>query len=169
MGQAKRRGSYEDRVKQAAPRAMKLSMAQYHYRSDSDDGVLLCLMPETPQKIKETFAESVSIAVREMKREIDQADYSRFNGVTTREQALDWYVQQLKHHIPVYNQLVWGQPTHPETETTMRQDWGDSKFLESAIVIATNITILTMFKKIPNDNFNGTSFAHLLETQKEPA
>ena len=169
MGQAKNRGTYEDRVKKAAPRAMKLRMAQYHYRSDSDDGVLLCMMPETPQMIKDTFAESVAKAVAEMKREINQDDYSRFTGVSNRDQALDWYLGQLKQAIPIYNQLVWGQPTHPAVESSMNQNWSNREFLESAVVIATNITLLTMFNKIPNDNFNGTSFMHMVETQKETA
>jgi len=169
MGQAKQRGTFEDRLKQAVPRAMHLIMAQYHYRSDSDDGVLFCLMPETPQNLKDTFSESVSMAVQGMKREIDQDDYSHFTGVSRSDQALDWYIGQLKHTIPIFNQLVWGQPTHPAGQSRMQQNWSNEKFVESAVIIATNITLLTIFKKIPNDHFNGASFMHITETQQETA
>ncbi len=96
-----------------------------------------------------------------MRDEIDRDDYSKFEGVSNRDEAFKYYIDQLKHFIPIYNMAVWGQPKHPDGYKSARYDFSNESFIQSMIVIATNIWLLTLYKQIPNDQYNGTSFGFL--------
>jgi hypothetical protein len=167
MGEAKRRGTYEERVKQAKKEGrgwltngMEMSMAQFHYKSNTDDGVMFVLDHRIPAKLITGLIGAIHTTVKKLKSEIDRDDYSQFPGVNNRQEAFAWYKDQLKQHIPLFNQIVYGQPTHPKGIVEARYNFTDKKFANSVIVVAGNIWLLTQYGQIPNNEFNGTAFSY---------
>ena len=167
MGQAKRRGTYQERVKQAKKAGrgwltygMEIFSAQFHYKSNTDDGVLFVLDHTIPAKTRTGLFDAIHTTVKKLKSEIDRDDYSQFPGVNNRQEAFAWYKGQLKQHIPLFNQKVYGQPTLPEGQVEAHYNFTDEKFSESLIVVAGNIWLLTEYGQIPNDEFNGTAFSY---------
>jgi hypothetical protein len=164
MGQAKQRQSeiIALKAKGAKIKALPIRIEGFgaYYKDLDDDGVSVMLSRTmgVPQDFLDLMYSTVKECVDVELDELAKGNYAYFNGAATREDAIKHIWNQLKICIHNYNIAVFGTSVRPLKHKYMTEVNKD--FLETAFPIMGNIWMLDKLGEIPNDNYNGMTFAY---------
>ena len=167
MGQAKQRKAEIIMLKAQNPKVPKQSALPTklvgfgaYYKDLDDDGVSIHLSPVfgIPRDFVSLMYEQVKKCVDAEGALLAKGDYAYFNGATNREEAIADVWAQLKACIHNFNITVFKTSVRPKM--SKHQCRIDEDFITYAMPIMCNIWHLQNLGEIPNDNYNGMTFAY---------
>ena len=167
MGQAKQRKDEIMMLKEQNPKvskksALPIKLAGFgaYYKDLDDDGVSIHLSPVfgVPQDFVSLMYEQVKKCVDTEGALLAKGDYAYFNGATNRQEAIADIWAQLKACIHNFNIEVFKTSVRPlKSKHNVKVD---AEFITWAMPIMCNIWHLQNLGEIPNDNYNGMTFAY---------
>jgi hypothetical protein len=167
LGQARQRKEEIMMLKEQNPKVSKKPLIPTkivgfgaYYKDLDDDGVSIHLSPAfgIPQGFVSLMYEKVKECVELEGAEMSKGNYEYYHGAKNRSEAIASIWEQLHFCIKEFNLVVFKSSVRPKKST--HQCRIDEDFLTYAMPIMTNIWHLQNLGEIPNDNYNGMTFAY---------
>lgn len=165
MGQAKNRGSYEDRVANAkTKKKVKARMVGAFYKENTDQGFGMHISNQTfDQEVVDLLCEAVEEA---------KPAYAEWliDDHLTKEELAALLLEQIENDLcPTLNLFFYGTKLHPTTGLRtkeidfFRKEDRDAFSLLSVFFM--NVSWLTENGFLENDNFNGMLYAYEMSNE----